>query len=53
MAKKKIKVRVCPKCESSNIIQWLGGKTGQYKCKNCGYIGALIIEKDVEYSDNR
>ena len=47
--KKTIKVKICPQCKSYNIILWMGGELGvQYKCKDCGYIGPLIIEKDVE-----
>lgn len=52
MENKKIKVKFCPICDSSNVILWMGGTLGvQYKCKKCGYLGPLIVEKDIEKSD--
>jgi len=37
--------RVCPKCGDNSIYNVLGMITGQlYKCPNCGYEGALVIE---------
>ena len=43
-----MKVKFCPKCNSSNITLDTGGQTGKYLCKDCDYIGVLIIEKDIE-----
>lgn len=43
-----MKTRLCPKCKSENITLFAGGHTGQYQCKKCGYIGPLIIEKDIK-----
>lgn len=39
-------MKICPKCKSKNITLYRGGITGQYVCKDCGYIGELIIEID-------
>jgi major membrane immunogen (membrane-anchored lipoprotein) len=45
--RKSNEVEVCPVCASSDLYCEAGGYTGnQYHCKNCGYIGALIIEAD-------
>ncbi len=44
-------MKVCPKCGSSNITLYMGGKFGKYECKNCGYIGALVIEKEDEIKE--
>lgn len=45
----KLVVKICPNCRSDQIIFYMGGILGiQYKCKNCGYIGALIIEKELD-----
>ena len=41
-----MKVKKCPKCGSEDISTYLGGQTGQYECKNCGYLGAMIIEEE-------
>jgi len=38
----------CPHCKSHNITLDTGGQTGKYICKDCGYIGGLVIEEDVE-----
>lgn len=37
----------CPVCNSHEIYRVVGGYTGNlYKCKRCGYQGALVIEHD-------
>ena len=39
----------CPKCRSIEVYEDLGGYTGTiYRCKKCGYRGALILEVDEE-----
>ena len=39
-------VLICPQCGSRNVTYWLGLKAGcQYQCKDCGYIGAFVIEE--------
>ena len=42
--------KICPVCGSSELyLEAAGGYTGKiYHCKNCDYIGALIIEADEE-----
>ncbi len=36
---------LCPVCNSNNVTYYLGGQIGyMYQCKDCGYIGALVIE---------
>ncbi len=40
---------VCPVCGSSDLYLEAGGYTGKlYRCKNCDYLGALIVEADEE-----
>lgn len=40
---------VCPVCGSSELYLEAGGYTGKiYHCKNCDYIGALLVEADGE-----
>ncbi len=40
---------ICPVCGSTYLYYEAGGYTGKvYHCKNCGYIGALIVEADEE-----
>lgn len=41
-------IKKCPKCLSTEIDLYLGGALGQYSCTKCGYIGALIIEEEIE-----
>ncbi len=39
-------VLVCPVCNSTDVVYHIGGELGyQYRCKNCGYVGAFILEK--------
>jgi len=42
------KVLRCPQCGGTNIVYESGLITGyKYLCKDCKYIGALIIEEDI------
>lgn len=47
--KKARTVKICPICHSQNVTIYMGATTGiRYQCKDCGYIGVLIVEKEVE-----
>jgi len=35
---------ICPICKSKNVVLDGGGYTGKYRCLNCGYVGAFILE---------
>ena len=37
-------VKFCPKCGSKKIDWVLPQTWSKYECKDCGYIGAFIIE---------
>lgn len=39
-------MKICPKCKSKDITLYMGGYFGKYKCKECGYLGVLVIEED-------
>jgi predicted RNA-binding Zn-ribbon protein involved in translation (DUF1610 family) len=39
-------MKKCPKCGSKNIVFHAAAHTGKYECKDCGYIGTLIIEEE-------
>ena len=39
-------MKKCPQCGSINLVLDTAGHTGKYKCKDCGYIGSLVIEED-------
>jgi hypothetical protein len=42
-------VKICPMCRSGRVDVWLGrGGGNMYKCLDCGYQGALIIDVDEE-----
>ena len=43
-----MKIKKCPRCKSTKIEYFAGAITGQYHCKNCGYIGPIILEEDVD-----
>jgi len=36
----------CPVCKSVNITLDMGGQTGKWKCNECGYLGAFVVEED-------
>ncbi len=40
---------VCPVCGSTDLYYEAGGYTGKiYHCKNCDYVGVVIVEADAE-----
>ena len=42
-------IEVCPACGSVDIYYEVDGYAGMvYHCKECGYIGAFVIEANVE-----
>ena len=43
-----MKVLKCPSCKKDAVTPYMGGQFGKYICKNCGYIGALVIEEDID-----
>lgn len=46
-------VKRCPECRSSELELYLGGQFGKYRCRSCGYIGALVVEQDLPELDDR
>ena len=38
--------RLCPQCGSRDVQLYMGGITGMYECKACGYRGPIVIERD-------
>ncbi len=41
-------IQVCPICGSPELYYEAGGVEGLYHCKNCGYIGAFVIDANEE-----
>lgn len=37
----------CPRCGSARIDWIIPQDRSKYECKNCGYVGALVIEEKV------
>ncbi len=46
-----MKIKLCPKCKSDKIELYAAGITGNYRCRNCDYVGPLILEKEVDERD--
>jgi len=45
----RVTVLTCPQCGSADLYYEAALITGyKYHCKKCGYIGAFVIEKDIE-----
>jgi hypothetical protein len=40
-------VKFCPRCGSHNIKCFLPQDASRWECKDCGYIGPLIIEDGI------
>jgi predicted RNA-binding Zn-ribbon protein involved in translation (DUF1610 family) len=42
-------IEVCPVCGNTDIYYEVGGYAGTvYHCKECGYIGAFVVEANEE-----
>ncbi|MEA3329639.1 MAG: hypothetical protein U9Q06_02745 [Nanoarchaeota archaeon] len=51
---KKYVIKICPKCKSDNIGMVIGGQIGIWECRDCGFKGPSMIEKEMtedEYLD--
>ncbi|MBE0519117.1 MAG: hypothetical protein IH630_07870 [Thermoplasmata archaeon] len=47
--KKMRKVLTCPQCGSADLYYEAALITGyKYHCKKCNYIGAFVVEKEIE-----
>ncbi len=47
--KRKRSVLTCPECGSADMYYEAALITGyKYHCKRCGYIGAFVVEKDMD-----
>ena len=44
----KMKLKTCPKCKSENITLSMGGVFGKWECKDCDYLGPIVVEQDKE-----
>jgi len=45
----KIKIEICPVCQSDDIQLHMGGTLGMlYKCGKCNYVGPIILEKEID-----
>ncbi|MFH1307619.1 MAG: hypothetical protein ABIH72_02095 [archaeon] len=42
-----MKVKICPKCDNSDLIMVAGGEFGLWECKKCGFRGSLFPEKEI------
>lgn len=43
------RIRTCPMCGGSDLYYESGMVTGQkYHCKDCGYVGSFVVEREVE-----
>ena len=38
----------CPSFKSENITHYMGAQFGKYQCKDCGYVGVIVIEDENE-----
>lgn len=39
-------MKKCPMCKSKNVTLYMGGIFGKFRCKDCTYLGPMIIEED-------
>ena len=39
-------IKFCPRCGSSNVQWYLPQDSSRWECKDCGYLGPLIIESE-------
>ena len=58
MAKKKLKqekvrIRFCPKCKGQNIEMLVGGISGLWKCRKCGFTSPIFPEEEVIITEEK
>jgi len=46
-------IATSPECGSADVVYEAGMMTGQkYRCLKCGYIGAFVLEKEIEVRED-
>jgi transposase-like protein len=46
-----MKVRICPRCEDSEVFLVIGGEIGMFECKDCGFRSSIFPERELEVLD--
>ncbi len=53
MTRKTMRVKTCPQCGGYNMYYEAGMVTGaKYRCQDCNYMGAFVVERDVPIEDS-
>ena len=42
-----IKIKFCPRCNSTDLVMIAGGSLGLWKCKKCRFQGSIFPEKEL------
>lgn len=49
----KERILTCPECGSRNLFYEAAMMMGQmYHCRDCDYIGAFVVEREVEFDED-
>ncbi|MFH1500986.1 MAG: hypothetical protein ABIE22_03510 [archaeon] len=43
-----MRIKFCPKCKDSDLVMVAGAHIGMWRCKKCGFTGAIFPEKEIE-----
>ncbi len=46
-------MKICPICRKATLEAYMGGILGEYRCKNCGYVGPIALEIYQEKRKNK
>jgi len=47
-------MKLCPNCRSCDVGLYMGFQFGKYSCKDCGYLGPMVLkEKEKSVSGKR
>ena len=38
------RIKLCPNCGKAGLEMYAGWQTGNYICRNCGYLGPIVLE---------
>ena len=43
-----MKIKICPKCKSTDLIMVAGGSIGMWECKKCRFRGSIFPEREID-----
>ena len=48
-----MKIKFCPRCESTELVMVAGATVGMWECKKCNYQSSIFPEKEIKLKNEK